>query len=47
MLGCGAHVRIIAFLHVGCACGSACGKGFATVRAMCVRGALFGALKKG
>ena len=39
MLGCGAHVRIIALPHVRCACGSACGKGFATVCAMCVRAA--------
>ena len=37
MLGCGAHVRIIALPHVRCACGSACGKVFRTVRAMCVR----------
>ena len=27
MLGCCAHVRIIALPHVRCACGSACGKG--------------------
>ena len=42
MLGCGAHVRIIALLHVRCACGSACGKVFETVCAMCVRAADFG-----
>ena len=42
MLGCGAHVRIIALPHVRCACGSACGKVFGTVRAMCVRVAGFG-----
>ena len=42
MLGCGAHVRIIALSHVRCACRSACGKGFATVCAMCVRAARFG-----
>ena len=41
MLGCGAHVRIIALPHVRCACGSACGKVFGTVRAMCVRAAGF------
>ena len=41
MLGCGAHVRIIALPHVRCACGSACGKVFGTVRAMCVRAARF------
>ena len=41
MLGCGAHVRIIALPHVRCACGSACGKVFGTVRAMCVRMARF------
>ena len=37
MLVCGAHVHIIALLHVPCACG----KGFATVCAMCVRAAGF------
>ena len=42
MLGCGAYVRIIALPHVRCACGSACGKGFETVCAMCVHVALFG-----
>ena len=42
MLGCGAHVREIALPHVRCACGSACGKAFETVRAMCVRVARFG-----
>ena len=42
MLGCGAHVRIIALPHVRCACGSACGKAFETVRAMCVPVARFG-----
>ena len=41
MLGCGAHVRKIALPHVRCACGSACGKAFGTVRAMCVRAACF------
>ena len=41
MLGCGAHVRKIALPHVRCACGSACGKAFETVRAMCVRVAHF------
>ena len=41
MLGCGAHVRIIALPHVRCACGSACGKVFGTVRALCVRAPLF------
>ena len=41
MLGCGAHVRKIALPHVRCACGSACGKAFGTVRAMCVRAAGF------
>ena len=34
MLGCGAHVRIIALPHVRCACGSACGNGFGSVRAL-------------
>ena len=38
MLGCDAHVRIIALSHVRCACGSV----FGTVRAMCVRAACFG-----
>ena len=33
MLGCGAHVRIIALPHVRCACESACGK----VLEVCVR----------
>ena len=42
MLGCGAHVRKIALPHVRCACGSACGKVFWTVRAKCVRVARFG-----
>ena len=42
MLGCGAHVRKIALPHVRCACGSACGKVFETVCAMCVRVAHFG-----
>ena len=42
MLGCGAHVRIIALPHVRCACGSACGKAFKTVRAVCVRVARLG-----
>ena len=41
MLGCGAHVRKIALPHVRCACGSACGKVFWTVSAMCVRAARF------
>ena len=41
MLGCGAHVRIIALPHVRCACGSVCEKSFWTVCAMCVRAALF------
>ena len=38
MLGCGAHVRIIALPHVRCACG----KAFKTVRAVCVRVARLG-----
>ena len=42
MLGCGAHVRIIALPHVRCACGSACGKVFKTACAMCVHAADFG-----
>ena len=42
MLGCGAHVRIIALPHVQCACGSACGKVFKPACAMCVRAADFG-----
>ena len=42
MLGCDAHVRIIALSHVRCVCGSECGKVFGTVRAMCVRAACFG-----
>ena len=37
MLGCGAHVRIIALPHVRCACGSACGKGFELCVRKCVR----------
>ena len=38
MLGCGAHVRIIALPHVRCACGSACGKGLKLcVRCACVQ----------
>ena len=35
------HVHIIALPHVRCACGSACGKGIATLCAMCVRAADF------
>ena len=37
MLGCGAHVRIIALPHVRCACGSACGKGLELCVRKCVR----------
>ena len=38
MLGCGAHVRIIALPHVRCACGSTCEKHFEMcVRCVCVQ----------
>ena len=38
MLGCGAHVRIIALSHVRCACGSACEMHSGMcVRCACVR----------
>ena len=35
MLGCGAHVRIIALPHVRCACGSACEMHSVKVRVRC------------
>ena len=41
MLGCGAHVRIIALSHVRCACGSACGKGLELCVRKCVRMGIF------
>ena len=41
MLGCGAHVRIIALPHVRCACRSACGKGFELCVRKYVRAAIF------
>ena len=41
MLGCGAHVRIIALPHVRCACGSACGKDLELCVRKCVRMSIF------